>query len=267
MRLSACLPAGSVKLFDTKTTKTIRQSDIKMTPEGLYKEIVSLCKANYNEAVVKKYSRYFKEGVFDSWGITTELLHGKADEIKKRKDVDFELLRKTSLILVKSRKYEETSFAFVFYKQYSAGFTRQTFNDITVWFETGITNWGHCDAISGDLMFTMLSRGIINYTDLSPWISAKNKYQRRAVPVSLIKLLKTSRDFKQYFHFIEPLMSDPQREVHQGVGWFLRESWKLNRTITEDFLLKWKDTSPRLIFQYACEKMNKVGKSRFKASK
>jgi 3-methyladenine DNA glycosylase AlkD len=46
------------------------------------------------------------------------------------------------------------------------------------------------------------------------------------------------------FSFIEPLMLDEQRVVQQGLGWFLREAWKLKRKETEAFLLKWKDESP-----------------------
>ena len=59
-------------------------------------------------------------------------------------------------------------------------------------------------------------------------------------------------------------MTDPEREVHQGCGWFLREAWKKNRDVTEAFLLKHKNTAPRLIIQYATEKMTKEEKARYK---
>jgi hypothetical protein len=59
-------------------------------------------------------------------------------------------------------------------------------------------------------------------------------------------------------------MSDREGEVHRGAGGFLREVWKLKREVTEEFLLKWKDSSPGLIFQYACEKMSAEEKLRFK---
>jgi 3-methyladenine DNA glycosylase AlkD len=62
-------------------------------------------------------------------------------------------------------------------------------------------------------------------------------------------------------------MTDPEREVHQGTGWFLREAWKRKPEETEIFLLKWKDTAPRLIFQYATEKMTAEGKGRFRRHK
>jgi 3-methyladenine DNA glycosylase AlkD len=189
------------------------------------------------------------------------------DEIIGNKEVSFNLLRETSKLLVKSLKYEESSFAILFYRKFSESFSRETFDDITAWFETGLRNWASCDVICGDTLFVLLSNKIITYKDLKPWLSAENKFQRRAVPVSLIKLLKITKDFNEYFSFIEPLMTDPEREVHQGVGWFLREAWKLQKKPTETFLLKHKDSSPRLIFQYACEKMSAEDKLRFKKSK
>jgi 3-methyladenine DNA glycosylase AlkD len=238
-----------------------------MKPEELHKEIVAYGEANSNEAIFKKYSRYFKDGVFDSWGLSPEILLGKVDEIIARKDIDFNFLRETSKLLVQGKKFEEPSFAIVFYRKHSAEFSKETFRDIEKWFETGIRNWGHCDAISGDLLYTHLNKKIISYKDIKPWIRAKNKYQRRAAAVSLIKLLKTTGDFTVFFDMIEPLMTDPEREVHQGAGWFLREAWKLKKEVTEEFLLRWKDTSPRLIFQYACEKMTAADKQRFRKTR
>jgi 3-methyladenine DNA glycosylase AlkD len=138
---------------------------------------------------------------------------------------------------------------------------------LEIWFETGINNWAHTDVTCGHLIKPLLLKQIIDINAFDLWRKAKNKYQRRAVPVSLIGILKTTSDFKPLFRFIEPLMRDPERVVHQGVGWFLREAWKLNKPDTEAFLLKWKNDSPRLIFQYACEKMNAEEKLRFKRDK
>jgi 3-methyladenine DNA glycosylase AlkD len=63
------------------------------------------------------------------------------------------------------------------------------------------------------------------------------------------------------------MMMDPERVVHQGLGWFLREAWKKQAEPAENFLLKWKDSAARLIFQYATEKMALNEKSRFRKEK
>jgi hypothetical protein len=62
-------------------------------------------------------------------------------------------------------------------------------------------------------------------------------------------------------------MHDDERVVHQGLGWFLREAWKRDAADVEPFLLRFKDSAPRLIFQYATERMAAADKARYKASK
>ena len=69
------------------------------------------------------------------------------------------------------------------------------------------------------------------------------------------------------FAFIDTLMMDTEREVHQGLDWFLRKCWKRNRRITEDFLMKWKNDCARLIIQYATEKMTKEERLGFRKDK
>jgi hypothetical protein len=55
--------------------------------------------------------------------------------------------------------------------------------------------------------------------------------------------------------------------VHQGLGWFLREAWKLYPQPVENYLAVWKDSAPRLIFQYATEKMTPEQKACFRREK
>lgn len=83
----------------------------------------------------------------------------------------------------------------------------------------------------------------------------------------MTKLLKTTANYKPFFTFIEPLMLDSERIVHQGLDWFLREAWKLKRKQTEVFLLKWKNDVARLIFQYTTEKMTPEEKKLFRIEK
>jgi len=237
-----------------------------MKAKELYKEIQSYCRANADEAIVKKYSRYFKEG-YDAYGLTREKLEEKVGSILSDRSVDMKLVLETSRYLIKSGKYEETSFAVRLLNEFSEQFTSETFGEIGKWFEIGIINWGHTDVICGMLISKFFEKNIVSLEDISNWRTARNKYQRRAVPVAMIELLKSTDDYTPFFAFIEPLMLDGERMVHQGLGWFLREAWKLKRKETEAFLLKWKDDAARVIFQYATEKMMPEQKKRFKKEK
>lgn len=234
-----------------------------MTPTALFNDIRFYCTANANEEMVEKYSRYFRGG-YDAYGLSLDQLEEKVLDILEHEETTFDLILKTSRLLVKSPKYEETSFAILLTKAFAKDFAPDVFNEIGKWFETGINNWAHADVICGELLFIFLKKKLVTLQAFENWCTANNKFQRRAVPVTLIKLLKTTEDFTSLFTFIEPLMMDPEREVHQGLGWFLREAWKLQPQVTETFLMKCKDSAPRLIFQYATEKMTTEQKKRFK---
>lgn len=237
-----------------------------MTPHKLFDEIRAYCQENADEAIVRKYAKYFKEG-YDAYGLTRELLENKVDEIIKRETVDIELVYQTSPLLLKTGKYEETSFAILLLNAFSKQFDKTTFIEIGKWFDIGITNWGHTDALCAYFFREFFKRKIIAIEDLSAWRKATNKYQRRAVPVAMIEILRAKGDFNGLLEFIDPMMLDPERVVHQGLGWFLREAWKRYPNAVEDFLMKWKDTAARLIFQYATEKMSKDERVRFRKNK
>lgn len=148
--------------------------------------------------------------------------------------------------------------------KYRNEFNLDIFKQVEAWFDKGIINWGHADYLATILMFEFLSKKIITYHDLAAWRKAQNLYQRRCVPVSMVKVAKKmDDDYQRMIDFVEPLMMDPERPVHQGMGWFLREIWKLQPEVTEKLLLKWKNDAPRLIFQYAVEKMPKEERVRF----
>ena len=237
-----------------------------MKATELCEEIRDFCRANADEAVVKKYSRYFKEG-YDAYGVSRDKYEEKVDLLIKDKRINMKLVLSASRHLVKSGKYEEASFAIRLLSTFSEEFTIATFNEIGKWFEIGITNWAHTDAICGMLIPPFFEKDIISLKSLSGWRTAKNKYQRRAVPVAMIELLKSTDDYARLFDFIEPLMTDSERVVHQGLGWFLREAWKIRKKQTETFLFKWKNDAARVIFQYATEKMTPEQKKRFRKEK
>jgi len=233
-------------------------------------EIISgfrkFCQENGDPAIVQKYSRYFKEG-YNGWGLPPGTFESKVTEILNLPGMDLDTVLSMSEILVKSPKYEEVSLALLttikLHKHWSPG----TFKAVEHWFSIGITNWAHTDYICGEILWLFFKKGIITMEHIALWRSATNKFQRRASVVCLVKPMKQTTDFNPYFEFIIPIMHDPAREVHQGLGWFLRETWKKQPLPTEAFLMKFKDTAPRLIFQYACEKMKPDEKQRFKKTK
>lgn len=238
---------------------------MNITAHELFIELRQYCIDNADEGLVKKYSRYFKGG-YDAWGLSQALMDAKKEEFKQRKVLTFDLIFETAPLLMKSGKYEETSFALVMLLQLVKDFDHSVFKKLEQWFSIGITNWAHADMLGMIMLPKFLSQNVVNKEDFIPWIKSGYKFQRRCVPVTFIKLLKTT-PLEELLSIIDPLMKDSEREVHQGVGWFLREAWKLFPEKTEKYLMKYKDIAPRLIFQYACEKMTSENKLRFKKAK
>lgn len=247
----------------------------------VFKQVREYCLRNANPALVEKYKKFFTEG-YDAFGLTDKL----PDWTETRKNFADQLraagptaLFDCSDLLMATGKYEEASFAIRFVIECPEFDSRESFARIAAWFHppqngeylTGIRNWAHSDIFCNDVLSRYLRNGTIKLEDLVPWRDSAHKFQRRAVPVSFCSPMnaRTTRldavkSYAPIFKLITPLMADDQRVVQQGVGWLLREAWKRGPEQTEAFLLKYKDTAPRLIYQYATEKMDKKLKLRFR---
>jgi 3-methyladenine DNA glycosylase AlkD len=237
-----------------------------MNPKELTGEIRSFCMANANEANVIKYSRYFKGG-FNAYGLANGMVESQVKELLADPSINIQLILESAPELVAAEKYEETGFALLMLHHRKKQYSREVFDAIGGWFAIGIRNWAHADMLGMWVLPDLVKQKVIGMEDFRSWLVSEYKFQRRCVPVTLIKSLKTIEDINLIFTFIEPLMSDREREVHQGVGWFLREAWKVNREAAERFLQKHRNTAPRLIIQYATEKMSKDEKLNYRREK
>ncbi len=231
-------------------------------------EVRAFCLTHADPAIVKKYAKYFKEG-YDGYGISKESWGSsvrKQLSDKHRAVLGLDGLLDLGDRLFASGKYEEGSFAIDLITPLLPEFRPETFQRIGGWLETGVQNWAHSDVICRDLLAPSLKSGALSCSELECWRKSPSRWRRRAVPVALLGLIG-SAPTADLLGFVRPLMLDQERVVQQGLGWFLRELWKKDRQSVEEFLLEWKDTAPRLIFQYATEKMNPEEKARFRKSK
>jgi 3-methyladenine DNA glycosylase AlkD len=237
-----------------------------MSPTELIQEIRSYCIENADAERIQKSQRFFKEE-FVGYGLTAPQVYSKVKELLKSNELDLQVVLDAAPVLMKDSMYEEISMGLLLLDGLWKQFTPETFQTIGHWFTFSITNWAHADTLGMFILPKFLDKKIVEMDDFSAWLNSPFKFQRRCVPVTLIKHMKKTRQVLPSILFVEKLMSDFEREVHQGMGWFLREAWKISPAETEIFLEKWKDTAPRLIIQYACEKMTAESKLRFKKAK
>jgi 3-methyladenine DNA glycosylase AlkD len=228
-------------------------------------EIRSFCEAHADPARVEKYSRYFVEG-YDAFGLDQATQESQRDVWLAAWGLELDLEGFLALgdQLVATGTYEEATFAIWFAEAQSAHFGPATLDRVGRWLDDGLRNWAHVDTISAQVIGPHLIRGAVTLDDLMPWRNATSRWKRRAVPVSLIRVLKAGGDVDELLAFVEPMLHDPEKVVHQGLGWFLREVWKKQPEPVERLLLKVKNTCPRLIVQYATERMTPEHKERFR---
>ncbi len=239
-----------------------------MEIESLVKEIDGFCLKNVDQTLVKKYSRYFVEG-YDAYGVSQKAMDDQHKALikKYRSELGRDGFLALGDRLVKTGKYEEASFALLFALDFAKEYKPETLERLGQWLDDGVCNWAHADMMAGSIFSYFLLHKIVPYTAFSTWRTADSKWKRRVVPVSLIKMLKNFDNIQEVLDFLTPMMMMPEKVVHQGLGWFLREAWKLYPQPVEEYLTRWKDSAPRLIFQYATEKMTPEQKARFKRSK
>jgi 3-methyladenine DNA glycosylase AlkD len=230
-------------------------------------EIRAYCEAHADPALVAKYSRYFREG-YDAYGVSRPLFEAGRDRFlaEWRGELGRAGFLELGDALIGEGKYELPSFAISFARALLAEFTPAEFQRMGRWLSGGIGNWAHCDFLSGEVLSPCLLRGVVPAEAMADWRLSPSRWQRRAVPVALIKPFKQTGAIGPALEFAEPLMPDAERVVHQGLGWMLREAWKKQPAPVEEFLLRWKDTAARLIFQYATEKMTPTERARFRRS-
>jgi 3-methyladenine DNA glycosylase AlkD len=224
-------------------------------------------KNNSDKKVVEKYAKYFKEG-YDPYGVAWETLNPKIDEWFKicQEKLDQKQFWSLCEHLMNSGKYEEVSIVYHFLLRLRSKYNRNLFKTLSSWLEKYVNNWAHCDSFSRDILYQFLIDEVIGFKDLYAWVDSPFRWKRRAVAVTLVRNLEKGGSVPQAMQVAQKLILDPERVVQQGVGWLLREAWKKSPEKVEDFLLKWKDQAPRLIIQYATEKIDKEKRKKFRRS-
>jgi 3-methyladenine DNA glycosylase AlkD len=247
--------------------ETGAEGEMKNTAR-LLAEIRSFCAAHADPKRADRYARFFREG-YDAYGLPQELYEAQRDAwlAAHQERLGLEGFLDLGDQLIQSGKYEEASFGISFIVPFREQWKPETFQRLGSWLETGIRNWAHTDFLCGELLSRFLRDRIVPVAQMAAWRSSPSKWKRRAVPVALLGLVKKPGKVPALLTFIRPMMHDPDRVVHQGLGWFLREAWKVQPDVVEAFLLPFRDSAPRLIFQYATEKMTARDKARFRRQK
>lgn len=236
--------------------------------ETKFTEIRAFCESNANPEIVKKYAKFFTEG-YDAYGIDNNTFIAQRDKwlAEWKDEMTIHDYLHLGSKLIATGKYEEAGFAISFMYSNDKELSVDMFDKLGLWLEEHVTNWGSTDVISGKLLAYFFINNMLEIEALNPWVNSKSIWKRRAIPVTLVEVVKTEISIERILSIIDPLMMDEAKKVQQGLGWLLRETWKVEPGKTEEFLLKWKDSCGRTIIQYATEKMTKEYRLKFRRNK
>ena len=141
-----------------------------------------------------KWARYFREG-YDAWGLLDEdhpIWNEKQQEwLESYAGLGLRGFLKAGELLFQSGKYEEGALAIRFLKTRRDELDAASVGKLAKWFEAGIRNWAHTDVLCGELIAPLLESRRIDLAVLAGWRESEFKYQRRAIPVAMLGLLKT----------------------------------------------------------------------------
>jgi 3-methyladenine DNA glycosylase AlkD len=235
--------------------------------EKIEQDMRRFLKANADKAIVAKYAKYFKEG-YDPYGVDGEKLLCKIDEWfdSCQEKLDRRELLTLCEHLLSSGKYEEVGIAIHFMAKLRDKYDKSLFHTVGKWFEKYIINWAHCDVACGIAVYPFLADKVVDFKDLLAWTESPHRWKRRGAAVTMVQDFYKggTANVPRALRIARKLILDPEKVVQQGTGWLLREAWKKSPKKVEDFLLKWKDQAPRLIIQYATEKIDKDKRKKFR---
>jgi 3-methyladenine DNA glycosylase AlkD len=139
---------------------------------------------------------------------------------------------------------------------------RKHYNDKTFfvfekWLKKYATGWGDCDDFCTHAFGELLSQDNELFTQIIKWTNHQDFFVRRAAAVILIYPIKQNKYQKlNPFLISDLLMNDNHHLVLKGYGWMLKVLSQREQKNVYEYLMKSKNTMPRVSFRYALEKFD-----------
>lgn len=162
--------------------------------------------------------------------------------------------------------HDVMSLPLIYYRWKSSTLTPAHFRAFKSWMER-IENWAHADQLCQ--LFSILYERYPKLVEptLRQWNRSKNPWKRRASVVSTIYYVSKKRtppSRQTVLSLVKPLLRDSDPYVQKGVGWQLREAYKLWPREIFVFLEECVLELPAITFSYATEKLSPKDKRRLK---
>jgi 3-methyladenine DNA glycosylase AlkD len=116
-----------------------------------------------------------------------------------------------------------------------------------------ISSWADHDGLVHSLISPMIRAQPARSQFVFRWAKSPNRWHRRAACVALIRPARAQLLFPEIVKLSDALLADKDDMVQKGLGWLLRETAKFDAKRTVPYLVKIRESAPRLVLRTACE--------------
>lgn len=125
-----------------------------------------------------------------------------------------------------------------------------------------VNNWDLVDLSAHRIIGRAILENILEEKVLDKLANSKNMWHRRVAIISTMAMIK-EKNFGPTLRIAKKLLGDKEDLTHKAVGWALREVWKRDAKVCEDFLLANYSALPRTTLRYAIERMSEPKRKKF----
>ncbi len=181
-----------------------------------------------------------------------------------RKDYGLEFLIDVADQLFAGSVLEEKVAAVFLLDKLDGEFGEKEFKLFDSWIDR-ISSWADHDALVHDLIAPMMASKPERARVVFKWARSPKRWRRRASSVALIRGARAKMFFPEITKLSDSLLSDEDDMVQKGLGWLLRETAKFDAKRTMPYLMKIRESAPRLVLRTACETLPPAMKKRILA--
>lgn len=123
------------------------------------------------------------------------------------------------------------------------------------WLHSYVDDWSDCDDLCTHPLGYLLAQYPALAANTRSWTSSSNRWVRRGSAVSLIYGLRRGLLLEDTLQNAEALLTETDDLVRKGYGWMLKEAGKSFPEKLPGFLLKHRNSMPRMALRYAVAKL------------
>jgi 3-methyladenine DNA glycosylase AlkD len=231
-------------------------SERKITPNQAASEIRRVLRDGGSAEHAAGVEWFFKEEI-KSHGWYTAALRKAAGQFRRsvvrERGMDFVVQVADKLFV--GRNLEEKVFAVFLLEKQTQNFGDNEFQLFVSWLDR-VSSWADHDALAHDVLAPMIAAEPARCREVFLWAGSPNRWRRRAACVALIRGTRERRFFREIVRLSNSLLDDEDQMVQKGLGWLLRETAKADPQRTVPYLMKIRESAPRLVLRTACETLS-----------